>query len=88
MTTITVKEAKSRLTEFIRQAERCYEEYIITRNGKPTAALISFDELESIKETLDMESDRELVKELREARKRARKGRGRSWRQIKKELGI
>lgn len=88
MTTITVKEAKARLTEFIRQAERCYEEYIITRNGKPTAALISYDELESIKEMLDIESDTGLVKELRGARRRARRGQGRSWQQIKKELGI
>lgn len=88
MITITVKEAKAKLAEFIRQTERCYEEFIITRNGKPTAALISFDELESIKETLDLESDRKLVSELRVARKRARHKRGRSWQQIKKELGI
>lgn len=88
MTTITVKEAKAKLAEFIRQTERCYEEYIITRNGIPTAALISFDELESLKETLDIESDRELVKGLRIARKRARGGLGKSWREIKKELGI
>lgn len=88
MTSITVKEAKAKLAEFIRQAERSYEEFIITRNGKPTAALISFDELESIKETLDLQSNRGLVRELRAARKRARRKKGRSWQEIKKELGI
>jgi prevent-host-death family protein len=88
MNTITVKEAKSKLTEYIRRTENFCDEYIITRNGKNVAALISFDELESIKETLELENDYQLVKEIRKARIRAKKGHGKSWEQIKKELEI
>lgn len=88
MNTITVKEAKAKLAEYIRKADNFYEEYVITRNGKPTAALISYDELESIKETLELESDPSLIKELRRARSRAKKGMGKRWAELKQEMGL
>jgi prevent-host-death family protein len=40
------------------------EEVVITKNGRPSAVLISPDEFESWKETIRIKSDGDLMKEI------------------------
>jgi PHD/YefM family antitoxin component YafN of YafNO toxin-antitoxin module len=54
------------------------EEVVITRNGRPAAVLISPDEFESMRETLEIKADRELMKEIK-AGLRALKGKSRLY---------
>ncbi len=75
MTTLTVSAAKTHLPELIREVDRHYEAFIITKNGTPKAVLMSCDELEGLLETLDIASDTKLSKSLRKARKEAKAGR-------------
>jgi PHD/YefM family antitoxin component YafN of YafNO toxin-antitoxin module len=47
--------------------ESTHERVVITKNGRPAAVLISYDDLESLQETLDILSDPELAREIRDA---------------------
>jgi antitoxin YefM len=64
MKILSVSEAKMKLSELVKKVQHMDEEVVITRNGKPAAVLISPDELESMRETLQIKADRELMKEI------------------------
>lgn len=54
MTTVPLGEAKDRLSEYIAGVERTHERVVITRHGRPTAVLISSDDLAALEETVDL----------------------------------
>lgn len=65
MKTLPLAEAKAQLSRLVDRVAETDEEILITRNGRPAAILISPDEYESWKETRAVQSDRELVEEIR-----------------------
>jgi antitoxin YefM len=65
MKTLSVSEAKMKLSHLVEMVETTDEEVVITRNGRPAAVLVSPDELESLKETVAVRSDAALVEEIR-----------------------
>jgi antitoxin YefM len=65
MTTISVSEAKMKLSALIESAFNTGEEIIITKNGKPVAVLVNPDEFESWRETRKIQSDSELMAEIK-----------------------
>lgn len=77
MKTLSLSEAKAKLSGLVEDVERRDEEVIITRNGRPAAVLVSPDEYESWKETIAILSDKQLMREIRSglAALRARKAR-------------
>lgn len=58
---------KNRLSEAVDQVEREHGRVIITKHGRPAAVLISVADLVSLEETLEILSNRPLLRELREA---------------------
>lgn len=74
MKTMSLSEAKSKLSSLVDAIEAKDEEIVITRNGRPAAVLISPDEFESWKETVAVRADFELTAEIRKGL-RALKGR-------------
>jgi prevent-host-death family protein len=65
MKTLSLSEAKAKLSGLIEDVERRDEEIVITRNGRPAAVLVSPDEYESWKETIAILSDKPLMREIR-----------------------
>lgn len=65
MKTLSVSEAKMKLSKLVETVETTDEEVVITRNGRPAAVLVSPDELESLKETVAVRSDPALMDEIR-----------------------
>ena len=65
MKTLSLSEAKAKLSGLIDDVERRDEEIVITRNGRPAAVLVSPDEYESWKETLAIRADRDLMREIK-----------------------
>ena len=51
----------------VRIAER-EEEIVVTRNGKPAAVLVNYDEYERLKDSLEVLSDPDLMKQIRRDR--------------------
>ena len=74
MKTLSLSEAKMKLSRLVADVRTMDEEVVITKNGSPAAVLVSPDEFESLKETLAVRSDADLMKEIRSGLK-ALKGR-------------
>ena len=67
MASESLREVRSRFSEFIERVSRHHERVVITRNGSPAAVLMSPEDLESLEETMAVLADREAVKQLAEA---------------------
>jgi prevent-host-death family protein len=65
MKTLPLSEVKMKLSELVENVHSTDEEIVITKNGRPAAVLVSPDEYESWKETADIKSDADLMKEIK-----------------------
>ena len=65
MKTLPLSEAKSQLSGLVEQVRSLDEQVMITRNGRPAAVLVSADEFERWKETIEVRGDAALMKEIR-----------------------
>lgn len=67
MTVEPLRNVRDHLSEFVDRAEREHERVVVTRNGRPAAVLIGYDDLAGLEETLDILSDSEALGEIRQA---------------------
>ena len=65
MKTLSLSEAKMKLSALIDSLGITDEEVLITKNGRPAAVLVSPEEFESWRETLVVRSDNELMAEIK-----------------------
>jgi len=65
MKILSLSEAKMKLSGLVDKVRTTDEEIVITKNGSPAAVLISPDEFESLKETVAVRSDAELMRDIR-----------------------
>ena len=65
MKTLSLSEAKMKLSGLVQAVNDTDEEVVITKNGTPAAVLISPDEFESLKETNAVRYDAGLAEEIR-----------------------
>lgn len=80
---IPVTEFRGKVLETVRRAQSTGREYIITTRGKPAAVVISFDEWESLMETLEIKKDRKLMRQIaKNKRYFERGGKGKSHRDV------
>ena len=86
--TLPITKAREQLTTLVENADKRLSEYVITVKGVPAAALISAAEYESWKETLDILSDRKLLKAIRDGEDDIKKGKYITLEQLKKELKL
>lgn len=68
-------EARSNLTELLDDLEKRQEHVLITRNGRPSAVLLSADEYAALEETLEILQDRDLLDALKRSDKDVEAGR-------------
>jgi prevent-host-death family protein len=59
--TVPVREFRSRLSELLSDVADRRDHVLVTRNGRPAAALIPIDEYEALEETAEILSDPETV---------------------------
>ncbi len=65
MKTLSLSEAKMKLSALLDSIMITDEEVVITKNGRPAAVLISPDEFESLRETIAIRSDKDLMDEIK-----------------------
>jgi prevent-host-death family protein len=65
METLSLSEAKMKLSELIEKVHSTDTEVVITKNGRPAAVLVSPDEFEGWKETIAIKSDADLMAEIK-----------------------
>jgi prevent-host-death family protein len=79
MKTLSLSEAKMKLSGLIETLRVTDEEIMITKNGSPAAVLISPDEFESWKETIAIRSDSSLMSEIRKGLKELKEKKSRLY---------
>jgi antitoxin YefM len=67
--TLPISEVKTRLPELVLGVQEREEEIVVTRNGRPAAVLVNVDEYERLKETIDVLSDPELMRQIQRSRR-------------------
>ena len=79
MKTLSLSEAKMKLSALVDSVYKTDEEVVITKNGAPAAVLISPDEFEGWKETVAIRSDADLMAEIKKGLGDLRKGKARLY---------
>jgi antitoxin YefM len=73
--TMPISEVKTRLPELVSGVEEREEEIVVTRNGKPAAVLVNYNEYERLKATLDVLSDPVSMRQIAQSKRFYAKGR-------------
>ncbi len=79
MKTLSLSEAKMKLSGLVETVSKTDEEVVITKNGSPAAVIISPDEFESLKETAAIRSDASLMNEIKKGLKALKSKRSRLY---------
>ena len=79
MKTLSLSEAKMKLSGLVEAVKSTDEEVVITKNGSPAAVLISPDEFDSWRETIAIRSDASLRAEIRKGLKELNQKRSRLY---------
>jgi antitoxin YefM len=66
MKILSLSEAKMKLSELVEAVYSTDEEIVITKNGRPAAVLVSPEEFESWKETIEIASSPDLMEEIKQ----------------------
>ena len=75
MKTLSLSEAKMKLSALVDDVRATDEEVVITKNGAPAAVLVSPDEFDSWRETIAIRFDQESMDEVKSGLKALREGR-------------
>ncbi len=76
MKTLSLSEAKMKLSALIDSIKVTDEEILITKNGSPAAVLVSPREFESWRETIDIKADDALMAEIKSGVQAMKRKRG------------
>jgi antitoxin YefM len=79
MKTLSLSEAKMKLSRLVDTVNATDEEVVITKNGSPAAVLVSPDEFESWKETVAIHSDVLFMEEIRKGISALKKGKAKLY---------
>ncbi|MDF0644472.1 MAG: type II toxin-antitoxin system Phd/YefM family antitoxin [Nitrospira sp.] len=71
---MSVTEAKNKLLDLIRNIKQRDQVVAITRDGVPTAVLLSMDQFEGLTETIEILSDARSLRSLKRSLKQADAG--------------
>lgn len=71
---VSVSEAKNKLLDLIRRVKHRQEVVAITRDGVPSAVLLSMDQFEGPMETIEIINDQKAMRRLRRSLRQAEKG--------------
>ena len=79
MKTLSLSEAKMKLSKLVDMVQTTDEEVLITKNGAPAAVLVSPAEYESLKETAAVRSDAALMDEINRGLQALKDGKARLY---------
>lgn len=71
---LSLSEAKANLSKLVADLEKHEEEFVITRNGRAAAVVISAEEYESWRETREIKRNRALMSEIKKGLRQLEKG--------------
>jgi len=73
-TTISATEARNNFFKIIENIDKTGANYTLTVNGVPKVTMLTSDEVEGWKETIEIMSDRKLMRDIKEGEKELARG--------------
>ena len=87
-TTISITEARKRLFQIAKEVQIPGRSYTLTEKGKPKVIIISFEEYDSLKETIEVLTEfPDLKKDMEETEKAIKTGEYKNWTTLEDLLG-
>jgi antitoxin YefM len=84
---LPLAQVKARLSEIVDRVLNEQERVVVTRNGRPSAVIMSPDDLESLEETLAVMSDPDLMAQIRESREDIERGDTITFEELQRRYG-
>jgi antitoxin YefM len=88
METLPLAAVKAKLSEVVDRVEREQDRVTITRNGRPVAMIVAMDDIEGLEETLEILSDKRLMRKIRAGMAAVEKGDTIPLEEVKKRLAV
>jgi len=88
METLPLAAVKAKLSEVVDRVEREQDRVTITRNGRPVAMIVGMDDIEGLEETLEILSDKRLMRKIRAGMAAVEKGDTIPLEDVKKRLKL
>ena len=88
METLPLAAVKAKLSEVVDRVEREQDRVTITRNGRPVAMIVGMDDIEGLEETLEILSDKRLMRKIRAGMAAVEKGDTIPFEDVKKRLTV
>lgn len=85
---LSATNARREFFKLIETVQHPGQEVTITVDGEPKVVMLSYEDYEGLMETLEIMSDPELVKGMKQGMKESKQGLGRPWEEVKKELNL
>ena len=85
---ISLKQLRPKLPKVISEIDSKMDRFIITKRGKPVALMMSIEDYEGLIETLDILSDKKLMKRIKAAESDIERGDLTALDEVERELGI
>lgn len=86
--TLPLTEARKDLSKIVDEVSTLHEHVTITRQGRPAAVVMSADEFESWRETIEILSDPEAMAAIERGRRDVRAGRVHPLEEVLKRRGV
>lgn len=85
---LTVSQARDNLYDLIDEVGLKLRSFVISHHGRPTAVVMPVEDLESWDETLEIMSNKKLMRSIRRGQKDYKAGKTASLDEVKKKLKI
>ena len=85
---ISIRELRPNISKVMSDIREKFDRYVINRRGKPEVVMMSVDDYESLLETIEIQSDKDLMGRIKKAEKDIAHGRGKGLDDLHKELGL
>lgn len=87
-TTLTASEARINLYDMLDDVKKFTRRFTITHHGIPHAVIMPIEDLEAMQETIDILSDKKLMKQIARGMKDYKAGRYHTLEEVKKKLTV
>ena len=84
--TIALKQLRPGLPAVIKDIDTKLDRYIVMKRGKPVAVMMSPDDYEGLLETIEILSDKKLMRSIRKAKQEIKEGKTIPWEEARLEL--
>mgnify|MGYP001578504801 CR=1 FL=1 len=84
--TLTITKARQDLFKIAEQVQKPNNFYTLSVEGEPKVVMMSFNEFDSMMETMEILSDPKVMADIKKAEEEYEKGEYITWEEMKKEL--